>query len=195
MHIAVCDDESYFRKILIKDLNTYAEEYCLELIIYEYRDGNDLLTSNISFDVIFMDYRMEERNGLDTVSVLRKRNIDTKVIFISSYKEVVFDSMKVNTFRFLVKPYNKEDLYEALNSVIAIQEANSYIVLKDTVNQKNITIPEDKIIYAQADNNYAEVVTPNGIFVYLDKISKLEKELKDECFYRSNRSFIVNFSC
>ena len=49
MHIAVCDDESYFRKILIKDLNTYAEEYCLELIIYEYRDGNDLLTSNISF--------------------------------------------------------------------------------------------------------------------------------------------------
>ena len=194
MHIAVCDDESYFRKILIKDLNTYAEEYCLELIIYEYRDGNDLLTSNISFDVIFMDYRMEERNGLDTVSVLRKRNIDTKVIFISSYKEVVFDSMKVNTFRFLVKPYNKEDLYEALNSVIAIQEANSYIVLKDTVNQKNITIPEDKIIYAQADNNYAEVVTPNGIFVYLDKISKLEKELKDECFYRSNRSFIVNFN-
>lgn len=175
MHIAVCDDESYFRKILIKDLNTYAAEYGLELIIYEYRDGNDLLTSNISFDVIFMDYRMEERNGLDTVSVLRKRNIDTKVIFISSYKEVVFDSMKVNTFRFLVKPYNKEDLYEALNSVIAIQEANSYIVLKDTVNQKNITIPEDKIIYAQADNNYAEVVTPNEIFVYLDKISKLEK--------------------
>ena len=194
MHIAVCDDESYFRKILIKDLNTYAEEYCLELIIYEYRDGNDLLTSNISFDVIFMDYRMEERNGLDTVSVLRKRNIDTKVIFISSYKEVVFDSMKVNTFRFLVKPYNKEDLYEALNSVIAIQEANSYIVLKDTVNQKSITIPEDQIVYAQADNNYAEVVTPNGIFVYLDKISKLEKELKDECFYRSNRSFIVNFN-
>lgn len=194
MHIAVCDDESYFRKILIKDLNTYAAEYGLELIIYEYRDGNDLLTSNISFDVIFMDYRMEERNGLDTVSVLRKRNIDTKVIFISSYKEVVFDSMKVNTFRFLVKPYNKEDLYEALNSVIAIQETNSYIVLKDTVNQKNITIPEDKIIYAQADNNYAEVVTPNGIFVYLDKISKLEKELKDECFYRSNRSFIVNFN-
>lgn len=107
MHIAVCDDELYFRKILIKDLNTYAAEYGLELIIYEYRDGNDLLTSNISFDVIFMDYRMEERNGLDTVSVLRKRNIDTKVIFISSYKEVVFDSMKVNTFRFLVKPYNK----------------------------------------------------------------------------------------
>ena len=194
MHIAICDDEHFFRKSLLKELYIYADKHGLDFIIYEYSDGMEILNADMSFDLIFMDHQMKDKNGLDTVSVLRKRNVDTVVIFVSSYKEVFFESMKVNTFRFLVKPYNKEDLYEALNSVIAIQEANSYIVLKDTVNQKNITIPEDKIIYAQADNNYAEVVTPNEIFVYLDKISKLEKELKDECFYRSNRSFIVNFN-
>ena len=38
--------------------------------------------------------------------------------------------------------------------------------IKDTVNQKNITIPENEIIYAQADNIYAEVVTAQGIFLY-----------------------------
>lgn len=178
MHIAVCDDESFFRKTLSEELYIYADKHGLNFIIYEYSDGMELLAADMSFDLIFMDHQMTDKNGLDTVSVLRKRNVDTTVIFVSSYKDVVFDSMKVNAFRFLVKPFEKEDLYEAL----------------DSVNQKNITIPENEIIYAQADNIYAEVVTAQGIFLYSNKISSLVKKLNEEYFYRSNRSYIVNFN-
>lgn len=194
MHIAVCDDESFFRKTLSEELYIYADKHGLNFIIYEYSDGMELLAADMSFDLIFMDHQMTDKNGLDTVSVLRKRNVDTTVIFVSSYKDVVFDSMKVNAFRFLVKPFEKEDLYEALDSVIKNLAKTAYIVVKDTVNQKNITIPENEIIYAQADNIYAEVVTAQGIFLYSNKISLLEKELNEAYFYRSNRSYIVNFN-
>lgn len=175
MHIAVCDDESFFRKTLSEELYIYADKHGLNFIIYEYSDGMELLAADMSFDLIFMDHQMTDKNGLDTVSVLRKRNVDTTVIFVSSYKDVVFDSMKVNAFRFLVKPFEKEDLYEALDSVIKNLAKTAYIVVKDTVNQKNITIPENEIIYAQADNIYAEVVTAQGIFLYSNKISSLVK--------------------
>ena len=181
MHIAVCDDESFFRKTLSEELYIYADKHGLNFIIYEYSDGMELLAADMSFDLIFMDHQMTDKNGLDTVSVLRKRN-------------VVFDSMKVNAFRFLVKPFEKEDLYEALDSVIKNLAKTAYIVVKDTVNQKNITIPENEIIYAQADNIYAEVVTAQGIFLYSNKISLLVKKLNEEYFYRSNRSYIVNFN-
>ena len=185
MHIAVCDDESFFRKTLSEELYIYADKHGLNFIIYEYSDGMELLAADMSFDLIFMDHQMTDKNGLDTVSVLRKRNVDTTVIFVSSYKDVVFDSMKVNAFRFLVKPFEKEDLYEALDSVIKNLAKTAYIVVKDTVNQKNITIPENEIIYAQADNIYAEVVTAQGIFLYSNKISLLVKKLNEEYFYRS----------
>ena len=194
MHIAVCDDESFFRKTLSEELYIYADKHGLNFIIYEYSDGMELLAADMSFDLIFMDHQMTDKNGLDTVSVLRKRNVDSTVIFVSSYKDVVFDSMKVNAFRFLVKPFEKEDLYEALDSVIKNLAKTAYIVVKDTVNQKNITIPESEIIYAQADNIYAEVVTSQGIFLYSNKITLLEKELNEAYFYRSNRSYIVNFN-
>ena len=85
-------------------------------------------------------------------------------------------------------------MYEALDSVIKNLAKTAYIVVKDTVNQKNITIPENEIIYAQADNIYAEVVTAQGIFLYSNKISLLVKKLNEEYFYRSNRSYIVNFN-
>lgn len=194
MHIAICDDESFFRKSLSEELYIYANKYGLDFIICEYSDGTELLATDMSFDIIFMDHQMKDKNGLDTVSVLRKRNVDTTVIFVSSYKEVVFDSMKVNAFRFLVKPLEKEELYEALDSVIKNQTKAAYIVVKDTANKKNITIPESEIIYAQADNNYTIIVTVKRTFIYAGKISLLESELNSEFFFRSNRSYIVNFN-
>lgn len=97
----------FFRKTLSEELYIYADKHGLNFIIYEYSDGMELLAADMSFDLIFMDHQMTDKNGLDTVSVLRKRNVDTTVIFVSSYKDVVFDSMKVNAFRFLVKPFEK----------------------------------------------------------------------------------------
>ena len=55
MHIAVCDDESFFRKTLSEDLYIYADKHCLNFIIYEYSDGMELLAADMSFDLIFMD--------------------------------------------------------------------------------------------------------------------------------------------
>ena len=128
MHIAICDDEEFFRKSLIEQLNKYSIEKGLDFLYYEYKDGVDLLASKIDFDIIFMDFQMKDKNGIDTVSALRQRNNNTHVIFASSYKDVVFDSLKVKTFRFLIKPIEKEKLYEALNSLIREKTVHDFIV-------------------------------------------------------------------
>ena len=88
MHIAICDDEEFFRKSLIEQLNKYSIEKGLDFLYYEYNDGVDLLASKIDFDIIFMDFQMKDKNGIDTVSALRQRNNNTHVIFASSYKDV-----------------------------------------------------------------------------------------------------------
>lgn len=194
MYIAICDDESYFRRVLQEQLTAYSNEYGYDFIIHEYKDGMDLLSSKLTFDLIFMDYQMKVKNGIDTVSVLRKRNDNTKVVFVSSYKDIVFESMKVQTFRFLVKPLDKEKLYEALNSVIKENQKIAQIVVKDEVNEKSVTIPETEIVYAQADNIYTTVVTTQGCFKYPNNITALENELTGDFFFRINRSYLVNFN-
>ena len=194
MNIAICDDEAFFRNTLSNELEIYARKYGLHFIMYKYKDGNSLLSSDISYDLIFMDFQLENKNGIDTVDALRKRNDNTKVVFISSYKDVVFDSMKVNTFRFLVKPLEREKLYEALDSVIKESKKTYYIAAKDESNQKNVTVAESKIIYIQADNIYATIITEKEIYKYQKSISCLQKELRSDFFYRTNRSYIVNFN-
>lgn len=194
MRIAICDDEAFFRDSLREQLSVYEQEWRMDFLIYEYSDGKELLETNLTFDLIFMDYQMKFCNGIDTVSQLRKKNNDTKVIFISSYKDVVFESLKVQTFRFLVKPVEQEKLYEALSSVI--QELNQiyHIIVKDTVLQKNKAIRESDIIYAQADNIYTDIVISDTTYRYMGTIAALEHELCGEFFFRTHRSFIVNMN-
>lgn len=194
MNIAICDDEALFRKILYENLTKYSVDFGYNFNIYEYSDGSDLLCTEIVFDLIFMDYQMKSINGMDTMSSIRKRKDKTKVIFISSYKDIVFESMKVNTFRFLVKPLDKEKFYEALNSEIKEISEIIKIVVKDIENQKNVTIMESEIIYIQADNIYSTVITENAVYKYSGSIKELLENLKGDFFYRTNRSYIVNFN-
>ena len=194
MRIAVCDDEAFFRNALIELLGKYSAEHDILFNIFEFDDGKKLIADSGAYDIIFLDHQMKELNGLDTIRMLRERNKDTKVIFVSSYSEVVFDSMKYNTFRFLVKPVDSEKLREALDSVVSEMSAASKITAKDTEYGENVVIPEKDIIYAQADNIYTYITTEGGTYRYADNISALEEELRSDFFFRSNRSYIVNLN-
>lgn len=193
MRIAVCDDEKIFRDILRRELERYAGERGLSFELHEFSGGSELLSCGLTFDLIFLDYKMDGKDGIDTAGELRRRSDNTAVIFVSSYREIVFESIKYKVFRFLLKPLEPEKLAEALDSLLAERQQLVSIIAKDEAGQKSVVIPAGDIIYAQADNIYATVVTARGSYRYPHSISRLEKELGGAPFFRSNRSFIVSF--
>lgn len=194
MRIAICDDEKAFRGILIEQLTDYANEYLYDFIFYEFRDGKELLNSKLAFDLIFMDYQMKEISGIDAVSELRKRNDNTTVIFVSSFSEIVYDSIKYNTFRFLVKPLDNRKLLEALSSFTDKYNNEKFITAEDDIKNKICRVPEASIIYLEADNLYCRIRTFGDYLLYRGTISACEKLLQSDFFYRVNRSYIVNMN-
>lgn len=193
MKIAIYDDEKIFRDTLKKSLNKYSSEYELTFLYFEYSDGISMLSDNISYDLIFMDYKMKNMNGINVISALRERNNNTTVIFISSYKEMVFESMKVQTYRFLVKPLENEKLFEALTSFLNMQRNEKFILLKDDSLDLIQRVSEDSILYAEADNIYCKIRTSDNTYTYKRTLSHFGKELTSDFFFRTHRSYIVNF--
>lgn len=192
MKIAVCDDEKMFRNEVIVLLNKYAEENNIILDITEFDDGGKVVAAKTVFDMIFLDHQMNELNGLDTIKRIREKNIDTKVVFVSSYSEIVFDSMKYNAFRFIVKPVTKDKLYEAMDAALELSSSERKLIVKDEVYNESIVVYEKDVIYAQADNVYTYIITAEGSFRYPYNLSTLEEELDSGGFFRTNRSYIVN---
>lgn len=121
-----------------------------------------------------------------------RKNIDTKVVFVSSYSEIVFDSMKYSAFRFIVKPVNREELFEAMDSALEIRNNERKQIVKDETYNESIVVYEKDMIYAQADNVYTYIITEKGSYRYPYNLSTLEEELDSGAFFRTNRSYIVN---
>ncbi|WP_295154920.1 LytTR family DNA-binding domain-containing protein [uncultured Ruminococcus sp.] len=192
MKIAVCDDEKVYRDEIIELLNIYSAENNIILDITEFEDGVKLVSSKTVFDMIFLDHQMNDLNGLDTIKSIRQKNIETKVVFVSSYSEIVFDSMKYNAFRFIVKPVSRDKLFEAMDSALEMLNNERRLIVKDEEYNESIVVYEKEVIYAQADNVYTYIITDKGSYRYPYNLSALEEELDSGGFFRTNRSYIVN---
>lgn len=194
MRIAICDDEKFFRNELKAQLDKYSNKYGFDFAYTDFSAGDQLLASDIEFDLIFMDYQMSSINGIDTVDKLRKRNDKTAVIFISSYRDVVFSSLRVQTHRFLVKPLDPEELYEALDSFMDKYNSEAYVLAYDEENDSMKRISECDIVYAEADNTYSRIFTLNDCYLYKSNLSELTRSIRADFFYRAHRSYLVNMN-
>ncbi|MBC7848662.1 MAG: response regulator [Chitinophagaceae bacterium] len=71
-----------------------------------YNGGQDCL-NKISErpDIIFLDYNMEEMNGIDVLQSIRTSDKDVAVVFISGQEsvEVAVDALKYGAFDYIVK--------------------------------------------------------------------------------------------
>lgn len=108
MKIAVCDDEIILYEELYTLLNEYSTLKKEPILTTYFKTGYDLLSSTEKFDIIFMDYQMDDIDGLETSKRLRLKNSDVTIIFLTAFPKIVFQSFEVNTFRFLLKPIKKK---------------------------------------------------------------------------------------
>jgi two-component system LytT family response regulator len=118
------------------------------------------------------------------------------IVFVTAYKEYAHDAFKVEAFDYLLKPYSEERIINLLkkledkNKSIISQNQDSKITLSD--GEKIIVLKKDDIICVKAQERKTEVFFNKESFVSNKKISDMEKELCENYFFRTHRSYIIN---
>lgn len=190
MQIAICDDNEIFRQELREYLEEYGDEKNICMKLSEYSNGNDLLQADIKHDIIFLDYRMEGENGLDIAKKIRRKDKKCGLVFVTAFPQFVFDSFEVQPFRFIVKPAEKEKVFEAVESYLKQMRNNRPVSV--TEDGKHIVIMTDDIVYIVSKGKKCRIVTKNNVYNVSNTLLSLSSELPESCFYRIHRSHIVN---
>ena len=193
MQIAICDDESFFRKELHSLLVEYKSNRRLNLDIFEFSSGEDLLKTDLIFDIIFLDYQMSGLNGMEVARSFRQRNYLCSIVFVTNYPDFVFDSFEVNPYRFFRKPISTYQIEELLKSYITQQKTLSPIIINDYYGQ--YTIKARDIIYLEGDGKYCLIRTKTEVFHSSKTLSGVLNLLPKYCFYRVHKSYAVNLYC
>lgn len=191
MRIAICDDEAYWVKELLRLLREYYITRRINLYFSLFSGGTELLKSRESFDVIFLDYQMEEINGIETAREIRARNISSAIIFVSSYPDIAIDTFEVDTYRFLVKPINKDKLFGSLDDYRKMINDEDYIVLKSRESETILKVSE--IVFCEAKGRYSVLHTIRGTFESSKNIKEIEERLTKDLFCRCHKAYIVSF--
>ena len=112
--VAIADDHKIFRdgiKMALKN-----KEYLK--IIWEAEDGRDLLHKMPlkKPDVLLMDIRMPELDGINAIGILRKEYEDVKIIVLTMYddQEMISKMMEMGANAYLTKTTDPEEIYQAI---------------------------------------------------------------------------------
>ena len=197
MKIAVCEDEIEVQKMFAESI----QKVCPNAEILCYLSGEALLEADEQIDILFLDIQMPGKNGMETARALRKRGMDTILIFVTVIEEYVFQAFDVGAFHYLVKPFEQEKFAEVLRNAIK-QKINKKAnetefpkkespCLMITTDGKHLTVNLKDIVYAEVFNRKIIIHTMDGEIEYYGKMKELEQKA-GELFYRSHRAYLVN---
>ena len=123
MLVAICDDEAIFREELRSILFAYKAERRLHIDVYQYSNGEALLSDKKIFDIVFLYQQMPGLNGMQVARTLRSRSISCSIVFVTSYPDFVYESFEVQPFRFLRKPVSSDEINDLMNTFIKHQSS------------------------------------------------------------------------
>jgi DNA-binding NarL/FixJ family response regulator len=112
--LAIADDHKIFRdgiKMALRD-----KEYLK--VLWEAEDGKDLMhkLKIKQPDVLLMDIRMPQLDGIDAISLIKREHEHTKIIVLTMYddQELVTKMMEIGANAFLTKTTDAEEIYQAI---------------------------------------------------------------------------------
>ena len=197
LRIAICDDERKYLDLAQSMIEDYlsCHDYLVHISTFQSSfELIDCVENGVLHDIYLLDIYMSGMSGMSVAAELRKRDIKSPIIFLTTSKDHALEAFGVGATQYLVKPYQKNDFFEAMDKSFAMlsDQPRKYLFFKIEGEYRNI--PANKIIYSETNAHYQQVIldsdemvtvriTSGELFSYLGEY---------KCFYQCGKAYIVS---
>ena len=194
MKIAVCDDSSQYRQIIInnlKEITLMPNFSCTEFsssedLLYSYNNGE-------KFDIIFLDVEMGEIDGVEAGIRIREYDSKAIIIFISNHPQYAIPAYDCEAFYFIVKPIVPTKFKKVINKAMEKYKLlHQYYIIKNKGQVKKIVIND--IYYIEIYRKHLIFHTGTGKYETIGKISEALTNLSAYGFCQIHQGYLVNMS-
>jgi two-component system, LytTR family, response regulator AlgR len=201
LRVLIVDDEAPARARLKDLLSDCAEDVAHE-IVGEAANGREALdmVSAGNVDVVLLDIRMPEIDGIEVAQHLHKLDQRPAVIFTTAYDVYAIRAFEVHAIDYLLKPIRAARLKDALlrarsaraPSIEALRTASNRPPAFLSVQERGRIhlVPIEDVIYLKAELKYVTARTAQREYLIEDPLAKLEEEYAER-FVRVHRNCLV----
>lgn len=201
LRVFIVDDEQPARSRLRDLLNDCAAQLYLE-VVGEASNGHEALDKldNTTVDVVLLDIRMPQMDGIELAQHLHKLDHPPVIIFTTAYDTYAIKAFELHAIDYLLKPIRLRRLFEALSrarEMVPIQTE----VLRELLPEprqfisshergKVHLIPIESVLFLRAESKYITVHTADREYLIEESLTNLEKEYALR-FVRIHRNCLV----
>ncbi len=202
MRTLIVDDEYLARALLREYLAAHPDVE----IVGECANGFEAVKAIAEHepDLVFLDIQMPRLDGFEVVELAGAR---PRYIFATAYDQFALRAFEVHALDYLLKPFSRERLAEALNqarlrspqpdrieAVVkdaqARQQPLERVLIRDGARVH--VVAASSIDYVEAQDDYVRIAAGGKNYLKHQRLSELEAQLDGAVFVRIHRSWIVN---
>lgn len=190
--VAVVDDDPAAGTILSQWIR--AADPAAPVAIYGSAEA--ILLDNRYFDIVFMDIRLAGTDGIEAVRRLKQRSPGTVFIFVSAFREYVFEALDVHPFHFLPKPLEREQVLRVFReAAVAVHEqrrrGGERLIVENRA--RTVSLPLRDISRIERSGRRLEVHTASQVHETYGSLDEMAHRA-GRSFYRCHRSVLVNMA-
>jgi DNA-binding NarL/FixJ family response regulator len=176
LKILLADDQSLFAESLKIFLNNYAEDMNVVGIARNGKEAVDMAASLMP-DVVLMDIRMPEMDGVEAVRQIKSRFADIRIIMLSTYKEdaLVRSALLAGACGYLLKDISPTELIVAVRALKSGTVQISPEVAQGLVQAQYNAGEKKYLLGPAAPDSKAKIKDKH--FEYLEDLTKREREI------------------
>ena len=201
LRVFVVDDEPLARSRLKDMLSDCSAQLALE-VVGEAGNGHEALDklAEVHTDVVLVDIRMPQMDGIELARHLNKLPKPPVVIFTTAYDDYAIKAFELHAIDYLLKPIRMGRVFEALKrarSALPLRTEELQELIPDP--RKNLSIhergriyliPIEQVLYMRAELKYVTVRTVQREYLIEEPLVGLEKEFSMR-FVRIHRNCLV----
>jgi len=154
-------------------------------------DALQLLKTNATIDVLFLDINMPKISGLNFYKSLQN---PPKVIFTTAYPQYAIEGFEVNAIDYLLKPFSFDRFLTAVNKLTDKSsnqnKGSEFIIIKSNKVLHKITLND--ILFIEAFGDYVKVHLGDKFILTNSTFTNLLESLPKQDFVRTHKSFSIN---
>lgn len=194
MKIAIVDDEADEQEILAKYIREWAEakkelvEFACfassEAFLFSWEDDKD-------YALLVLDIEMGGISGLELAKKIRLQDEVIPILFVTGYDEYMQYGYDVAALHYLLKPVQKEKLFQVLDKLGEREESKICLI----VNAGNEVrrVPLSAIFYVEADGHGSILHTADETVPVRESFGEIERQLLSaEEAVKCHRAYLVN---
>ena len=189
MNVLILEDEQRNFNRLRCQLEEIDTTFHVEGPLANIQESVEWLRTHPTPDLILADIRLSDGLSFD---ILRQTAIPSPIIFTTAYDEYAIQAFKYNSFDYLLKPINSEDM----RRLVEYMYRNNY-----RYRERFLLPYRDGYISVQVKNISHIALKARTTLIFLNdgasmnisySLDELESQLNPDIFFRANRQYLLH---